>query len=80
MYRDDAHDADTETIRNKWATTQALNKDMKIYIGGMGAATDTDTGYVDIEVLKDVVQRTREEYPSFGGVMLWDASQAYSKF
>ncbi|RPD53094.1 hypothetical protein L226DRAFT_540817 [Lentinus tigrinus ALCF2SS1-7] len=35
-------------------------------------------GYVDLTTLSSIALGTRSQYSSFGGVMLWDASQAYA--
>jgi len=32
---------------------------------------------ISIENLSSIVVKTRQSFPSFGGVMLWDVSQAY---
>ena len=32
-----------------------------------------------ISTLQSIAVQMRKSYPSFGGVMLWDASQAYGK-
>lgn len=34
------------------------------------------TGYQDIATLSKIAVQMRKSFPSFGGVMLWDASQA----
>ena len=62
-----------------WARTQSPNKDVKIYIGAPGSATAANQGYVDIDTLETYALEAQGNYTSFGGVMLWDASDAYSK-
>jgi len=34
---------------------------------------------VPIATLSSIAVKMRQSYPSFGGVMLWDASQAYGE-
>ncbi|KAL5525492.1 hypothetical protein ACEPAG_6828 [Sanghuangporus baumii] len=60
-----------------WARTQSPNKDVKIYIGAPGSATAANQGYVDIDVLEQYALEAQGNYTTFGGVMLWDASDAY---
>ncbi|QRW18818.1 protein phosphatase 2C [Rhizoctonia solani] len=36
------------------------------------------SGYVDAATLQKISLETRSNFPSFGGVMFWDASQAYN--
>ena len=71
-----ANDWDFESWDN-WAKTQAINKNVKIYIGAPASSTAAGSGYVDASTLANIALQTRSQYSSFGGVMLWDASQAY---
>lgn len=60
-----------------WAKKESPNKDVKIYIGAPAAPSAANAGsYVDANVLGDIAVKTRSKYSSFGGIMLWDASQA----
>ncbi|KAF9442452.1 carbohydrate-binding module family 5 protein [Macrolepiota fuliginosa MF-IS2] len=59
-----------------WAKTKSPNKDVKVYIGAPASATAAGSGYVDAKTLINIALDTRSKYSSFGGVMLWDASQA----
>ena len=68
-----------ERSRDYWARNVSLNKYVKIYIGAPGATGSADRGYVPISTLKTIAVQMRRSYPSFGGVMLWDASQAYGE-
>ncbi|CDO71799.1 Glycoside Hydrolase Family 18 / Carbohydrate-Binding Module Family 5 protein [Trametes cinnabarina] len=63
---------------DNWAKTQAVNKNVKIYIGAPASSTAAGSGYVDASTLANIALQTRSQYSSFGGVMLWDASQAYA--
>ncbi|EIW57149.1 glycoside hydrolase [Trametes versicolor FP-101664 SS1] len=60
-----------------WAKTVAVNSNMKVYIGAPASSTAAGAGYVDAATLANIALETRSQYSSFGGVMLWDASQAY---
>ncbi|KAG5643892.1 hypothetical protein DXG03_009522 [Asterophora parasitica] len=60
-----------------WAKTVAVNKNVKVYIGAPASPTAAGSGYVDAATLGQIARETRSKYSSFGGVMLWDASQAY---
>ncbi|KAI0733488.1 glycoside hydrolase superfamily [Fomitopsis betulina] len=74
---DDSNDWDFATWDN-WAKNTSPNKNVKIYIGAPASSTAAGSGYVDAATLGAIVQATQENYSSFGGVMLWDASQAYA--
>ncbi|KAI3604594.1 glycoside hydrolase family 18 protein [Moniliophthora roreri] len=63
---------------DNWARTQAPNKNVKIYIGAPASQTAAGSGYVDANSLINLARQTKSQYSSFGGVMLWDASQAYA--
>ncbi|KDQ09186.1 carbohydrate-binding module family 5 protein [Botryobasidium botryosum FD-172 SS1] len=60
-----------------WARTISLNKNVKIYIGAPAAPSAAGSGYQELVKLRTIAQDMRSSFPSFGGVMLWDASQAY---
>ena len=61
-----------------WAK-QSPNPNVKIYMGAAASSTAAHTGYLPIAQLTTQIQQTKAQYSSFGGVMFWDASQAYSK-
>ncbi|KAL7278914.1 hypothetical protein ACG7TL_006745 [Trametes sanguinea] len=61
-----------------WAKTVSVNPDVKIYIGAPASSTAAGSGYVDATTLGNIAIQQRGNYSSFGGVMLWDASQAYA--
>ncbi|KAG6916194.1 hypothetical protein DXG01_008076 [Tephrocybe rancida] len=65
-------------VWDNWAKTGAINKNVKIYIGAPAASTAAGSGYVDAATLGAIAKATRSAYSSFGGIMLWDASQAYA--
>ncbi|GLB36433.1 putative glycosyl hydrolase 18 family protein [Lyophyllum shimeji] len=61
-----------------WARFTSPNKNVKVYVGAPASSTAAGTGYVSIDTLKTIASQTRNSFPSFGGIMLWDASQAYA--
>ncbi|XP_006455693.1 hypothetical protein AGABI2DRAFT_227191 [Agaricus bisporus var. bisporus H97] len=64
--------------RDNWAKTQSPNPDVKIYLGAPASSTAAGSGFVDIDTLSNIATTTRSQFDSFGGVMLWDASQAFA--
>ncbi|CAL1716603.1 unnamed protein product [Somion occarium] len=64
--------------RDTWAKTVSPNKNVKIYIGAPAAPLAAGSGYVDVGTFTTIIQQTRAQFSSFGGVMMWDASQAFA--
>ncbi|KAG2119368.1 glycoside hydrolase family 18 protein [Suillus clintonianus] len=62
---------------DNWAKTVSPNRDVKVYLGAP-ASSSAGSGYVDAGRLSTIILETMTQYSSFGGVMLWDASQAYA--
>ncbi|KAI1797605.1 class III chitinase [Ganoderma leucocontextum] len=60
-----------------WARTVSPNKNVKVFVGTPASPTAAGSGYQDPATLANELTLTRNRFPSFGGVMLWDASQAY---
>ena len=67
----------TRLGRDNWAKTTSPNRNVRVYVGAPGSSTAAGTGYVDASTLASIALQTRAQYSSFGGVMFWDASQAY---
>ncbi|KAI3622797.1 glycoside hydrolase family 18 protein [Moniliophthora roreri] len=65
-------------IWDNWARTTSPNKNVKVYIGAPASTSAAGSGYVSPDTLKTIAVQMRKSFPSFGGVMLWDASQAYA--
>ncbi|KAL0063817.1 Chitinase 2 [Marasmius tenuissimus] len=65
---------------DQWAKTESRNKDVKIFLGVPGASPTaaSPASYVDPDTLGELAKLIQDQYSSFGGVMLWDASQAYA--
>ncbi|KAJ5837028.1 Glycoside hydrolase superfamily [Penicillium robsamsonii] len=62
---------------DNWAKTVSNNKDVKVIIGVPAFTTAASTGYVPASQLAKVIEYTKK-FESFGGVMMWDATQAYA--
>ncbi|KAI9483725.1 MAG: class III chitinase [Benjaminiella poitrasii] len=60
-----------------WARTISPNPNVKVYIGAPASNSAAGGGYVPADTLTNIAIKTRDSFPSFGGVMFWDASQAY---
>jgi chitinase len=77
----DADPDDFGRCRDYWARNVSQNKDVKVYIAALGGPGPNGTvGYVPPDTLSAIAVQMRQSYPSFGGVMLWDASQAYGEY
>ena len=66
------------SLRDDWARSGSANPDIKVYIGAAASADAAGEGYVDIGTLENYATNGQDTFDSFGGVMLWDASEAYS--
>ncbi|KAG6840717.1 hypothetical protein C0991_004803 [Blastosporella zonata] len=66
------------SLWDTWAKNTAINKNVKVYIGAPASSSAAGSGYVAASTLGSIAQATRSSYSSFGGIMLWDASQAYA--
>ncbi|RMZ80937.1 hypothetical protein DV737_g2785, partial [Chaetothyriales sp. CBS 132003] len=59
-----------------WARTVSAKPSVRVLLGALGGPQTADTGYVSSQALVEIVQSVKQHYPSsFGGVMIWDASQ-----
>ena len=65
------------SVRDNWAKTVSPNPNVKVYIGAPAAPQAAGSGYVSASTLASDALQTRSQFSSFGGVMLWDASQAH---
>lgn len=74
---DNANDWNFATWDN-WAKTVSPNPNVKVFIGAPASSSAAGSGYVSASTLATIIQQTGSEYSSFGGVMLWDMSQAYA--
>lgn len=65
--------------RDSWAKNISLNPNVKVYVGAPASAQAAGEGYVSAEELSEIAQALQRNYTSFGGVMLWDVSEAYGE-
>ncbi|KAK4097235.1 carbohydrate-binding module family 1 protein [Parathielavia hyrcaniae] len=61
---------------DRWAREESVNREVKVLLGLPGGPTAAGSGYVSGEQLGRVV-RYSTGFGSFGGVMVWDMSQAH---
>ncbi|KXN68906.1 glycoside hydrolase family 18 protein, partial [Conidiobolus coronatus NRRL 28638] len=59
-----------------WSETKAINPNVKVLLGVPGAPSAANLGYVDLKTLYPIVKNVSQTYKNFGGVMVWDVSQA----
>ena len=75
---------DTDMSSNKynfeewdnWAKTVSKNKNVRVIVGVPADTTAASTGYIPSSKLDKVIEYSKK-FESFGGVMMWDATQAY---
>ncbi|KAN0120794.1 glycoside hydrolase family 18 protein [Russula decolorans] len=63
---------------DNWAKTVSPNREIKLYIGAPASSLAASSGYVDADTLASCALNMRDQFSSFGGIMLWDASWAYT--
>ncbi|CAK3912536.1 glycoside hydrolase family 18 [Lecanosticta acicola] len=62
---------------NAWAQKNSANKNVKLFVGAPAAPGAANTGYLTAAQLQKVIAYGKG-FSNFGGVMVWDASQAYA--
>ena len=62
---------------DNWAKTVSLNPDVKVFLGVPASSTAAGSGYEAPASLAPIIEYC-QTFSSFGGVMMWDASQAYA--
>ncbi|KAL4994142.1 glycoside hydrolase superfamily [Aspergillus recurvatus] len=63
-------------VWDNWALTQSKNKNVRVFLGVPANTGAASTGYLPAASLAPVISYSRG-FESFGGVMMWDVSQAY---
>lgn len=63
-------------IWDEWARTRSINKNVRLFVGIPGSPTAAARGYVPYTQLVTTI-KPLQSMTSFGGIMIWDASQAY---
>ncbi|EAU31232.1 hypothetical protein ATEG_08059 [Aspergillus terreus NIH2624] len=61
---------------DNWAKTVSSNKKAKVFLGVPANTKAASTGYVPASDLEPVIEYCKT-FESFGGVMMWDVTQAY---
>lgn len=74
--------ADTQSTFNfqtwdKWAKDGSKNKDVKVLLGTPASKDSASSGFVPAKELTPIIEYAKK-FDSFGGVMVWDVSQAYA--
>ena len=62
---------------DNWAHTISKNPNVKVFVGVPASPTAAGSGYLPASQLKPIIDHVAQ-FSSFGGVMMWDASQAYA--
>ncbi|KAF8320069.1 glycoside hydrolase [Clavulina sp. PMI_390] len=60
-----------------WANRISPNPDIKVYLGVPASSSAAGSGYVAASTVNSISATLQKSFPSFGGVMFWDESQAY---
>lgn len=60
-----------------WAKNTSANPNVKVFVGVPGNTGAAGSGYLSASALQPVLEYSAN-FSSFGGVMIWDASQAYA--
>ncbi|GAA5799394.1 hypothetical protein HPULCUR_004809 [Helicostylum pulchrum] len=63
---------------DKWAKNTSPNKNVKVLLGLPGSKAAAGSGYVPFAQLSPIVKNVHSTYSSFGGIMIWDASEVYA--
>ncbi|KAE8342798.1 hypothetical protein BDV24DRAFT_129766 [Aspergillus arachidicola] len=64
-------------VWDKWAHETSLNKNAKVFLGVPGNQGAAGTGYQPISTVSEIIKYVKQ-FSSFGGAMVWDASQVYA--
>ncbi|KAE8377161.1 glycoside hydrolase superfamily [Aspergillus bertholletiae] len=64
-------------VWDKWARETSLNKNAKVFLGVPGNQGAAGTGYEPISTVAEIIKYVKQ-FSSFGGAMVWDASQVYA--
>jgi chitinase len=63
-------------VWDNWAKTVSQNKKAKVFLGVPANTGAAGSGYVPADTLKPIIEYSKT-FSSFGGVMMWDVTQAY---
>jgi chitinase len=62
---------------DNWAKTVSKNRNVRVMLGVPAGRTAAGSGYLSPSAMKPIIDYCKR-FSSFGGVMMWDASQAYA--
>jgi chitinase len=62
---------------DNWAHTTSLNPNVKVFLGIPANTGAAGSGYEPVSTLTSIISYV-QSFSSFGGVMMWDATQAYA--
>lgn len=62
---------------NTWAQQTSLNKNVRVFVGVPANTGAAGSGYEPVSTLSQIISYS-EGFSNFGGIMMWDASQAYA--
>ncbi|CAO3640813.1 unnamed protein product [Cunninghamella echinulata] len=62
---------------DQWTKEKSKNKDVQLFVGIPGSPSAAGSGYIPYNKVKSIYQQL-SSLDSFGGFMLWDASQSYT--
>ncbi|CAO3609069.1 unnamed protein product [Mucor hiemalis] len=63
-------------VWDSWAKTRSINKDVRLFVGIPGSPSAAGRGYVPYKQLMETIKPLQSK-ESFGGIMVWDVSQAF---
>ncbi|KAG2208479.1 hypothetical protein INT47_010175 [Mucor saturninus] len=61
-----------------WASSTSPNKNVKVMLTLPGSSTAAGSGYIPMSTISTIVPQLASQYSSYGGVSIWDASQAWN--
>ncbi|KAL3478418.1 glycoside hydrolase superfamily [Aspergillus californicus] len=61
---------------DNWALTSSKNSDVRVFLGVPANTGAASTGYLPVSQLQPIISYVKK-FESFGGVMMWDVTQAY---
>jgi chitinase len=66
-------------VWDAWAKSQSRNPSVKVFIGMPGSPGAAGSGFVAAPLMREILGWS-QAFSSFGGIMVWDVSQAYDSW
>lgn len=63
---------------DNWAKSASPNKNIRVMLTLPGSPTAAGSGYIPMSSITTIVPQLASQYSSYGGVSIWDASQAWN--